>query len=152
MSRTLLACIAILVSVNQSHAAPPPENLVKAMTEAIKKHCPDATVETTENAFVAKSGTMTYTVHDRSKTGEVSTTTHRQEGPNFKGFIVRVSLNEGKYAGAAVTPQTIRGPYFPTFVDAPATGDDHYHVSFSFGESIDPALKKATLEVLPKSK
>ena len=120
------------------------------MTEAIRKHCPDATIETTKEGFVAKSGTMKFTVHARSKSGEIFPKTHEEEGPNFKGFVLHVSLHDGKYMGAAVAPQTIQGPYYPTEFSAPAAGDKHYLVHFSYGSRLDPDLKKAIQDVLPK--
>ncbi len=86
--------------------------LVKTLTETIRKHCPDATIEATKTEFVAKSGTMMFTLHSKSKSGEVSPNTYQEEGPNFKGFMLRVALNDGKYQGAAVVPQTLQGPYF----------------------------------------
>jgi hypothetical protein len=57
--------------------------------------------------------------HARGKAGEVYERTYQQEGPNWKGFLLRVELHEGKYAGAAVIPQTLQGPYFQTFIDGP---------------------------------
>lgn len=146
----ILALIAVLVSANLSQAAPPPDELVKKLTEAVRKHCPDATIETTEEGFVAKSDTMKFTVHARSKSGEIFPKTHEEEGPNFKGFVLHVSLNDGKYMGAAAAPQTFQGPYYPTEFSAPAAGAKHYLVHFSYGSRLDPGLKKAILGVLPK--
>src|SRR5262245_32388640 len=105
MERTILAITTVLVSTGPALAEPPPDELVMKMTAAIHKHCPDAAIEVSKDGFVAKSGTMKFTVHGRSKTGEISAHTHQQEGPNFKGFLLQVSVRDGKYAGAAVVPQ-----------------------------------------------
>ena len=120
MHRTILASIAVLVTVHAATAEAPPDELVQKLTQAIRKHCPDATIEVSKQAFVAKFGTMTFTLHGRSKTGEVSPKTHQEEGPNYKGFMLHIALHDGRYQGAAVVPQTLQGPYFPTFIDAPA--------------------------------
>ena len=95
-----------------------------------------------------------FTLHSKSKTGEVYPETYQQEGPNFKGFILRVEVLDGKYEGAAVMPQTLQGPYFPTFIDAPSVEKDkqHYEVRFSYGSRLDPDLKKAIFEVIPKTR
>ena len=152
MRRTILAITAVLVSASAALAEPPPDELVKKMTAAIRKHCPDAAVEVSKDGFVAKSGTMMLTVHGRSKTGEISPQTHQQEGPNFKGFLLRVSVRDGKYAGAAVVPQTLQGPYFPTYIDASPVEkqDKHYFVSFAYGSRLDSDLKKAIFEAIPR--
>jgi hypothetical protein len=150
MNRTALTLFALLATAGFSPAAPPPDDLVKRMTEVVRTHCPDATIEATDEGFLAKSGTMKFTVHGRSKTGEISPKTHQEEGPNFRGFVLRVTLNDGPYRGAAVVPQTLQGPYYPTEISAPAVGDKHYLVRFSYGTRLDPEIKKAILDVLPK--
>ena len=71
MSRTLRATIALITSVSPACAAPPSDEVMEKVTAAIRKHCPDATIQTTKQAFVAKFGTMTYTLHARGKGGEV---------------------------------------------------------------------------------
>ena len=110
-----------------------------------------ATLEIEGNELVAKHGTMEFTIHGRSKTGEISPRTHRREGPNFMGFVLRLSVGEGRYAGAAVVPQPLRGPYFPTYIDAIPTPDakGYYWVSFSYGSRVDEELKKAIFAALP---
>ncbi len=139
---------------DSSLGAPPPPEMVRKLTAAIGKHCPDAKIEVTADGFIAKSGTMMFTLHGKSKTGEIYADTYRAEGPNFKGFLLRVAVNPGLYQGAAATPQTLQEAYFTTFIDAPSTpaGDAHYAVGFSFGSRLDPELKKAIFEVIPKSK
>ena len=95
---------------------------------------------------------MIYTVHSVSKIGKVSETPHQEEGPNFQGFMLSVSLEQGEYVGAAKVPQTLQGPYFPTFIDAVAIEDakSHYLVHFCYGSRLDPELKKAIFEALPQ--
>jgi hypothetical protein len=154
MTRTILVASVFFASTITTRAEPPPDEMVKKLTETIRKHCPEAKIEVTKDEFVAKTGTMMFTIHGRSKTGEIDAKKYQQEGPNFKGFILRVGLHDGKYEGAAVVPQTLEGPYFPTFLDAPSTekGKKHYEVRFSFGSRLDPHLKKAIFEVIPKVK
>jgi hypothetical protein len=149
-----IAPFLVLAIAQGSRAAPPPEDMVKKLTETVRKHCPEATIEVTKEGFTAKQGTIVYTLHNRSKTGEVYPQTYQQEGPNFKGFQLSVSLQPGKYLGAAVVPQTLQGPYFPTFLDAVSVegGKRHYEVRFSYGSRLDPELMKAIFDVLPKTK
>src|SRR5687768_7904729 len=90
----------------------------------------------------------------RGKAGEVYEQTYQEEGPNWKGFILRVELREGKYAGAAVIPQTLQQPYFQTFIDGPNVdgADKHYFVTFSHGSRLDPKLKNAIMEAIPRTR
>jgi len=135
-------------------AEPPEAEVVRTLTSVITNLCPKAHIETDRLIFSAKFSTMVYTMHSSLKTGEVSKQTYQQEGPGFEGFTLGVSLEDGKYAGAADVPQTVQGPYFPTFLDAPATdgGKKHYLVQFSYGTRLNPALKKAIFEAIPKSR
>ena len=165
MKRSVITLLAVLTVVHvgtggfaaddeNPRGAALSEKLVKELSDSIVKHCPDAKIEVTRNTFLAKHGTMEFSVHGRSMTGEISQKTHQAEGPNYKGFMLRVSLHDGKYRGQVGVPQTINGPYFPTFIDAPVTADgkQHYSVGFSYGSRLDPKLKQALLDVIPKTK
>lgn len=165
MKRNILVLIAAMVIVgiesvilravdDVDRAAAPSEDVIKSLTETLQKHCPDAKFEVKNNEFIAKHGTMQFTVHGHSMTGEISRDTHQVEGPNFKGFLLRVSLQDGAYNGQADVPQTLKEPYFQTYIDAPATPDKkHYHwVSFSYGGRLDPKLKQAIFEAIPRTK
>lgn len=148
--------IAVLVSGVGSvcWGDPPPAEVVKKLTAVIREHCPDAAIDATNNVFVAKYGTMMFTLHTRFMTGEVSRETRLQEGPNFKGFILTVGVEKGRYEGQAVVPQELHGPYFPTYINGPATedGKNHYWITFSFGSRCDPKLKQAVFAALPGGK
>ena len=154
MKRRTLIVAMLLALAGNSMAAPPPERLIKQLNETLRKHCPEAVIEVTKEGFTAKYGTIVYTLHNRSKTGEVYPQTYQQEGPNFKGFMLTISLQSGKYGGAAVVPQTLSGPYFPTFLDAVPTedGKKYYQIHFSYGSQLAPELKKAIFETIPKTK
>ncbi|MEX0774398.1 MAG: hypothetical protein WD042_01665 [Phycisphaeraceae bacterium] len=150
MKTLILAALAILVLVGIGAVGTPPDDLVERLTDAVRKHCPDASIDLNEG-FAAMHGTMVYTIHSVSKTGEVSERTYQRKGPNYKGFMLNVSLRDGKYEGAAATPQTLHEHYFATFVDAvPADeGQKYYEIRFSFGSQIDPGLKDAIFAALP---
>jgi hypothetical protein len=125
--------------------------MVANLKATIRTHCPDATFATMKNEFVAKFDTTTYTLHARAKTGEVYEKTHQEEGPNFKGFILRVELREGKYDGGAVVPATLQGPYYPTFIDGANLNGKHHWVSFSYGGRLNSELKMAIMGVNPRT-
>ena len=87
-------------------------------------------------------------------TGEFSPKTYQQEGPNFRGFLLTVTVQKGRYEGQAVVPQELHGPYFPTYISAPMTedGKNHYWITFSYGGRLDPKLKQAIFAALPGGK
>jgi len=120
----------------------------------IAKQCPDAQVTRDNAKLVAKYGTMTFTVHRRLRTGEILPKTGQVEGPNFRGFILEVSLARGGYEGPLEIPQTLKRPYWLTYIDRPPTqdGTGHYVINFSYGLQMDRELMKAILDVLPKAR
>ena len=152
--KAFISVLVLAALATPAGAAPPPEELVQKLSGAIRKHCPEAVIEVTGDGFAAKHGTMTYTLHGRSKTGEVSAETYPQEGPNYKGFMLSVALRDGGYEGAAKVPQTLQGPYFPTFLDAVPVdaGKKHYYIHFSYGNRIDRELMKAIVDAIPRSR
>jgi hypothetical protein len=145
----------ILTAFAQSATAgePPPAAVVERLSEVIRRHCPEVRISADKEKFVAKHATMIFTLHNRSKTGEISQHTYQAEGPNHKGFIVTVWRDEGPYEGAAVMPQTMEEPYYSTFIDAVPTEDrrGHLRVGFSYGRRIDENLKQAIRAALPKT-
>src|SRR5688572_9854766 len=121
------------------------------LLDVIRQQVPDAKIETTADSITAKSGTMMFTLHGRSKTGEVSPQTYQEEGPNFKGFVLKVTLTPGRYEGAAMVPQTLRDPYYPKFIDARPTADgaSYYWVNFAYGSRFDKKVHNALHAALP---
>ena len=151
MHRAVISAFAIVVAAGSALAEPPPDELFQKLTKAICTHCPDAKIEVTKQEFVAKFETMIFTLHRRGKAGEPFPDTYQEEGPNWKGFILRVTLREGKYQGAAAVPQALQEPYFTTYIDATAAekNDKHYVILFSYGSRLDKDLKKAISEAIP---
>lgn len=153
MRTAVIAFIAVFAFANNGISSPPQDDLVKKLTEVIRKQCPDAEIAVTKDSFVAKNTTLTFTLHGRYLTGEINPQTHQEEGPNLKGFRLEITLHQGPYVGMAAVPQVLEGPYFPTFIDAPATDDgkQHYWIRFAYGKGLDPVLKKAILEAIPRT-
>ena len=65
-----------------------------------------------------------------------------------------MGVENGPYQGQPVIPQELHGPYYPTFIDGPPTGDgtNHYWITFSNGSGLDPKLKQAIFDALPGGK
>lgn len=151
MYRIVISVFAIVVAAGSAPAEPPLDELVQKLTKAIRTHCPDAQFEVTKQEFVAKFDTMTFTLHRRGKGGEVFPDTYQEEGPNVKGFLLRVTMRAGEYREAAAVPQIRQEPYFATHIDALAVEKNakHYFVHFSYGGRLNKDLKKAISEAIP---
>lgn len=108
MRTSILTVLVLFAIASVARSEPPSDELVKRLTAVIRQHCPDAQFKVEKNTFTAKHGTMTYTVHGSFMTGEISPKTYQEEGPNFKGFLLTVTLEQGHRVNQAVTPQTMR--------------------------------------------
>ncbi len=153
--KLLVVSTLVLVSAALTCKAEPlPDALVGRLTTVVREHCPDATIEATKDLFTAKHGTMMFTRHGGSKTGEILSQTHQEEGPNFKGFVITVGAAKGFCVGQADNPQELRGPYYSTYIDAPLTedGKNCYTLTFSYGSRLDPKFKQAIFDAIPKRK
>lgn len=148
---TAAVCI---VACSATLAAPAKQTeLADRIGKLVTKHFPDAVLSQDNGTFSAKHGTMVFTVHRHSKTGEIWKETDQVEGPNFRGFMISISVRDGKYEGQAVVPQSLNERYWQTYIDRPATedGKGHYVINFSYGARLDRDFKKAVFEALPKS-
>ena len=136
-------------------ALPADDGVVRKVAETIRTRCPGARVESTDRGLIARYRTMTFTIHPGNHTGEFGEQTRREEGPNFRGFLLRVERMEGDpRAWELVVPQMVDGPYYPTFFDRPPTADGKgfYAISFSWGRGVDPELKAAIVAALPRTR
>lgn len=128
-------------------------SFLERVAAIVQKHCPEAEIRITSNSLTAKHGTMMFDVHHRDMTGEISAESDRMEGPNLRGFLLTITIQEGRYNGQAIIPQTLREPYWQTFIHRPSTqdGTSHYVFDFSYGARTDPELKEAIFGLLSLS-
>lgn len=169
MKRTLIALVAFLVATSfyvgrscsedeeeVESVTTPPEAMVKKLTDVIRQHCPDAKFEVTKEAFIAKHDTLMFTLHGRGKDGVAGKRSYRREGPNYTGFILEVALRDHGYSGAYAgpIPATFKEPYFIRYFDTPDAedGKKSYWINCYYGSSLDPKLKRALFDVIPKTR
>ncbi|MDA1138632.1 MAG: hypothetical protein O3B01_08620 [Planctomycetota bacterium] len=83
-----------------------------------------------------------YKIHGRSMTGEVSPDAHDETGPSFKGFVLRVHLQDQGEVNQADTPQTFQEPYWQTYLDVTPIGGTQKQIywALSFGSRTDTKL------------
>ncbi len=153
--RFVLTVIALCLSTTVTLAAPiEQDKLTARVSKLILEHYPDAEIIQGNGKLIAKHDTMIFTIHRHLKTGEILEKMDQVEGPNFKGFILSISTENGKYVGQAKVPQTIGKRYWETYIDRPLTDDGkgHYVINFSYGFSLDRKFMKALFEVLPRTR
>lgn len=153
LSPPLAAALALAAVV--ARAAPADDPVLARVAAVVRERCPEAGVELDGRRLVARQDTMTFTLHRADMRGRYAAEPSREEGPNATGFLLTIERADGDGRGfQAVVPQTLDGPYFPTFIDRAATSDGKgvYLVTFSFGRQLDPGLSAAIRSVLPASR
>lgn len=147
--------VACLVACSAAPAAPVGQTaLADQLGKLVRKHFPDAVVAQDNGKFTAKHGTMVFTIHRHWKTGKILKETDQVEGPNYEGFMISISVQDGKYEGAAMVPQTLNRRYWQEYIDRPPTedGKGHYVINFSFGSRLNREFMKTVFEALPQSR
>ena len=69
--------------------------------------------------------TQKYTIHEKFKSGRVGTNSYEEVGPSHGGFMLRIHVQPKGDVNQAVTPQTLKEPYWLTDLDVtPIAGAD----------------------------
>jgi hypothetical protein len=86
--------------------------------------------------------TRSFTVHTSDKLGRRSKKALEMVGPSRDGLMVRVSLVDKRYAGAAEIPQEMRQPYWTSYVNAYPVlrGRQHLYLFMTYGRRTDRAV------------
>ncbi|MCP4899479.1 MAG: hypothetical protein GY906_21140 [bacterium] len=111
---------------------------------------PNSDIAFESDRMTASANTRSFTVHGGSKIGKWSTEPHIEKGPSFEGFILTIAVHDGPYRGAAVIPQTLKRPYWRTFLDAAEILDEDRHITvhFSYGARVTRELLQAATSIL----
>ncbi len=142
MKQIAIALICGLLTVPCLADEPMCREYQTKLQAVIQQHHPDAKVEKEDNRLVYRFHTQTFKIHAVNMQGHIYENAHDEEGPNVDGILVRVSLRErereGESVGQAVIPQTIRRPYWQTFINVyPVSASQNLWVSISFGTKTD---------------
>ena len=126
------------------------DHVREALEPLVKASYPDATLEVTGPQFKVRFDTMVFTLHRRSMTGRFSEKTYEREGPNNRGFLLTVRWKKGPYETQLVTPQTIRRPYWSSFVNGieDRSKGTHLAVHFAYGARVKPEFRDQVLAVI----
>ena len=102
------------------------------------------------DTLVVNYRTRTFMIHGRSKRGEHTEKAHETVGPSYRGFQLRLTLEEAGFINAAGVPQTSRQPYWTTDLDIRLLKGTELQVycSLSYGSQVDEALLKQVRKVI----
>ena len=101
-------------------------------------------------SLVVKYRVRKFMVHSTTKMGKHSEKAHEVDGPSYKGFLLKVDLQEAGDVNQARVPQTLRRPYWMTAIDVtpiPAS-DKQIFWGLSYGSRADKDLLKKVKEAL----
>ena len=116
----------------------------KALRSALSGLTEEVTFEYAEHSpsLTVKYRCRKFMVHGGSKPGAFSEKPHEVEGPDLRGFLLRVHVQDEGTVNQAVVPQTIRQPYWRTDLDitvVPGTGHQLYW-ALAYGSRTDESL------------
>jgi hypothetical protein len=92
--------------------------LCDRLSSLVTKYYPKAEIEKTPTTFRAKFNTRSFMIHHPLKTGEWQDA-RAEEGPDKGGILCSIATADGKWAGAAMVPQTFEYWYFKSNLMAP---------------------------------
>ena len=130
------------------------ESINKEIMNVVKKYYPKAKLEFKNGGIQISHDTMIFTVHGAMMTGNYYEQTRKEEGPQGRGFLLFIKVVEGPYQRQAVVPQTLRKPYWKTYINAPQTKNkkNYYWINLKFGHLIKKDFMKELFSILPQSK
>ncbi len=116
--------------------------LQSKLTEILKGLEPAASIRLKGRQLIVEYRTRSFMVHASDKTGRMSEKAHEETGPDYRGLRLTLTLQEGKYTGAAKIPQELRKPYWHTYLNAYPIdrGKRHLHTMLSYGSRTDRKL------------
>ncbi|MBA4386825.1 MAG: hypothetical protein C0404_02520 [Verrucomicrobia bacterium] len=136
---SLLSCAAIVLA-SEAWA----DNWQTKLQSVIRQHDSNAVITVAEGACTYRYHTQVFKIHTIDKIGAISETAHDEEGPNGDGILLKVTMQDGPYRGAAEVPQELAKPYWKTFINDYPTGTGKYlWMDLSYGGRADKKLIEA---------
>jgi hypothetical protein len=124
----------------------------KALRSALADLDPEPSFEYPRDtkSLVVKHQTRKFMIHSVSMIGKYSQKVHEEDGPSYKGFMLRLHLQKAGFVNQAVVPQTIRRPYWRTDLDVTVIKgtDKQLYWGLSYGSRVDRKLLKKVKSVV----
>ena len=130
---SLLCALGIVPSRAAELQNPALKPLYSELRILFRKYYPEATSHLLKDEIHFEHETRIFIVHEPLRTGEWQDP-WPERGPQRGGILCDLTLQKGKYPGAAAVPQTFDKRYFKLLVMAPYSSkrDVHLYVHLSF--------------------
>ncbi|MCA9259539.1 MAG: hypothetical protein KDA61_10090 [Planctomycetales bacterium] len=144
-----LLVLSMLMTVDMARADEVPAPLLRSIEERIRQSLApwndeiSAHYENRGQTLVMGYRTRTFSLHGASMSGQRSEKPHDTTGPSYLGFLLRIHLQEAGVVNQAMTPQTLREPYWQTYLDVwPLDSSNQALAAFSYGSRLDAEVKQ----------
>jgi hypothetical protein len=145
----LFAAVSAIGQSDQSTNAANPalKRFYGELRTLFRRHYPKMTSHLLKEKMHFEQETRIFIVHEPTKTGEWQDPWETR-GPKPGGILCDVTLQEGRYQGAAVVPQTFDKRYFKVLLMAPysAEHDCHLLVHLSYPGNVSGEFLKEFTE------
>jgi hypothetical protein len=120
------------------------DKIIEPLAPKIKKEYKD------ESTLIISYQTRKYLVYDVNMTGRYTEQATEQEGPDYKGFILSLNIQSGDTINQAVVPQTLRRPYWYTYLDITKIKnmDKQFYWSLSYGNATDKKIIDSLIKTI----
>jgi hypothetical protein len=135
--------MARLVAIGAGGPAPELVRVMEELQPVVANLLPKPEVRMNgESSLMISYQVQTFKTHSNSMSGEFSKEDHDETGPTYKGFVLFVDVQPKGEVNQATTPQTLRRPYWQTYIDVtPVAGSDkQLYWGLSFGSRTDTYL------------
>jgi hypothetical protein len=114
-----------------------------------RRHYPKATSHLLKDKIHFEHDTRVFIVHEAYKTGEWQDP-WEERGPKPGGVHCDLTLQQGRYQGAAMVPQTFDKRYFTVLLLAPYSSkrDAHLMVHLAYPRDVNPEFLKQFTELI----
>lgn len=139
----------IFMTLDDGHLSRIEKSIRAALTE-IEDELSFEFQKSLPNTLVVNYRTQSFMVHGQSKRGEYTEKAHETVGPGYRGFQLRLTLEEAGFINDAGVPQTSREPYWTTYLDTRLLKGTDVQVfcGLSFGRQVDQELLRQVRKVI----
>ena len=115
---------------------------LNSLSEEIIKLFPEGSILQVSGSkgFSIQHETQEFMVHNINMIGQISKNAHKATGPSYKGAIFRINILDQDAAIQAVTPQTLRKPYWSSYINHLKFDGYSLFYSFEYGTRTDKKL------------
>jgi hypothetical protein len=149
----MVPCLLVIAPVWAAEDVPLQNPALKRfyseLQTVFRRHYPKATSHLLKDKIHFEHDTRIFIVHEAYKTGEWQDP-WEERGPKPRGIHCDLSLQQGRYQGAAMVPQTFDKRYFSVLLLAPYSSkrDAYLMVHLKYPRDVSPEFLKQFTELV----